>query len=71
MCLVLLLQLKRKPVGQVYVWDAYLASTRLRCLFDKRLIGTLDWQVQDSEAYLASSRFSKPIRQMHCWEAYA
>ena len=47
MCLVLVLQLKRKPVGQVYVWDAYLASTLLRCLFDKLLIGTLDWQVHD------------------------
>ena len=47
MCLVLLLQLKRKPVGQVYVWEAHLASTLLRCLVDKRLIGTLDWQVHD------------------------
>ena len=47
MCLVLLLQLKKKPVGQVYAWDAYLASTLLRCLFDKRLFGTPDWQVHD------------------------
>ena len=47
MCLVLLLQLRRKLVCQMYVWDAYLATTLLRCLFDKRLIGTLDWQVHD------------------------
>ena len=52
MCLVLLLQLRRKLVCQMYVWDAYLASTLLRCLFDKRLIATLPhhW-----EAFLASA----------------
>ena len=47
MCLVFLRQLRRKPVWQMYFWDAYLASAVLRCLFDKRLIGTLVWQVHD------------------------
>ena len=55
MCLVLLLQLRRKPIWQVCVWDAYFASTLLRYLLDKRLIGMLDWQVHHWEAFSTSA----------------
>ena len=55
MCLVLLLQLRRKPIWHMYVWDAYLASILLRRLFEKRLRGMLGWQVHHWEAYLAGS----------------
>ena len=47
---------QEEAYGQVYVWDAYLASTLVRCLFDKRLIGTLGGQVRHGESYLASAR---------------
>ena len=52
MCLVLLLQFRRKPSWQVYVRDAYLVSTLVRCLFDKRLIASLS---RHGEAFLASA----------------
>ena len=43
---------QEEPVCQMYVWDAYLASTLLRCLFHKRLIASLS---QHWEAFLASA----------------
>ena len=60
MCLVLLLQLRWKLVWQMYVWDAYLASILLRCLFDKRLIGT---HPHHWEAFLASACLESILRK--------
>ena len=60
MCLVLLLQLRGKLVWQMYVWDAYFASILLRCLFDKRLIGT---HPHHWEAFLASACLESILRK--------
>ena len=54
MCLVLLLELRRKSIWQMYVLDAYVASTRLWCL----------WQSLDRDAWLASTSFGSLFSMM-------
>ena len=60
MCLVLLLQIRGKLVWQMCVWDAYFASILLRCLFDKRMIGT---HPHHWEAFLASVCLESILRK--------